>query len=129
MSAVIEVVGDSENHPALAVHLTAVVMPKFQLRPESIVLPRMSNAGPVYQGFSICKASSGKPLKVCVAEVPPGLIVGVNSHEANKSMCNVCIQCESDELPFIGVKKVGLIASDGENVENLELTVNCWSAK
>jgi hypothetical protein len=44
--------------------------------PSALVLPRASNNGPIYSGFSVCRNVEGKPITLSIAStLPEGLLV------------------------------------------------------
>ena len=105
--------------------VTGNVLPRFQLLPADIDLPRASASGPYYAARVICRNTRGSRLTVTPATVPEGLVVRVEEGEDASPVKMVTVEVP----PGVGrsgprtTRQVVLTVSDGEATTTLTLGV------
>ncbi len=70
-----------EDLPPTLIPVTGRVAAAVEVLPSLLVLPRASDAGPVYFGQCLCRSTEGKPLTVTVDSTPAGFSVQVEAVE------------------------------------------------
>jgi hypothetical protein len=89
----IEVRLDDERSSATVIPVRGSVAAPVQVSPNPLVLPRQSDAGPIFEGRCVCRSTQGKPIKVRVESIPEGLSVKAEPHESNPRVCFVRVEC------------------------------------
>lgn len=118
---------DSESGDALlAIPFEGRVLPEVELVPSTIILPRISEAGPVYQGRCLFKNSRQNPCSIEVQSAPKGLSVVVSPVPDSPTTywLQVSWQQPADQPPATGKKVARLIAKYTDRSIPMDLTVS-----
>lgn len=70
-----------EDHPPTLIPVTGRIAAAVEVLPSLLVLPRASDAGPVYFGQCLCRSTEGKPLALTIDSTPEGFSVQVEAVE------------------------------------------------
>jgi hypothetical protein len=109
----------------LTIPITANVLPRFELLPEAINLPRSSASGPLYGGYVICRSVHGSKLTLNPVTIPDDLTVRIEEAETGGPMKKVIVAVPPGKVrtgPRI-TRQVVLSAHDGEAAELLTLDI------
>jgi hypothetical protein len=111
--------------PVLSVPIHGVVVPPFQLAPATLVLPRASGSGFLYEGKSCCRSSGGGAFQLRLKEAPEGFAVDIEK-VANADAYIIMVKRASQESLPEGTGTIRLLAEQGDTCALLELPVICW---
>jgi hypothetical protein len=118
-----------QDTPALSIPFSAIIVPRFELVPASLLLPRLSGTGPIYEGKCLCRSWAGKELRLRPSVVPPGIIVKVEQRSGKREQASVTVMTGRNSIPYKGTDNVQLLVSDGDTEAMLTLPVSFWSPK
>jgi len=119
------------SEPAiLTIPITGSVLPRFELQPPDVKLPRVSASGPLYSACVICRNTSGGRLMITPATVPQDLIVRVKRGEDIDTVKVMTIEVSpgAGRTGPQSTRQVILTVSDGEITETLTLDVTVGPA-
>lgn len=71
------------EQPLLTIPVRGVVMPRIQVSPSAVVLPRVTGEGLAYSMTCFCRSTEDKPLQLVLEQAPPGLVVSIPSAEGS----------------------------------------------
>jgi hypothetical protein len=100
---------DDPARPPDTVPVTGRVAALVEALPPSVVLPRASEAGPVYWARCICRSTEGRPLKLELAEAPAGISAAVSAAEGGSGLRAIRIECKPDAIKSAGPEKVAAV--------------------
>jgi hypothetical protein len=126
LNAHIDVKCAGQEKPGMTIPVSAIVVPKFELVPGSLLLPRVSSTGPIYEGKCLCRSWTGKELRLKPFLVPRGIVVTIEKSIANNEQALVTVKAGNNDVPNKGTDSVVLFASDGETGAVLTLPVSFW---
>lgn len=117
-----------EPRPPTLIPVSGRVLGPVEISPSILLLPRSSDAGPVYFGRFVCRSTNGKPIGLSVDSVPQSLTVKVDSETSVELEKTVAI--EWDRTKDLGQKmqnprKVRLRARINGQETIVELPVFC----
>ena len=117
-----------EDHPPTKVRYGGRVAPPVEVVPSLLVLPRATEAGPVYSGQCLCRSTDDKPLTLTAESTPEGLSVHVEAVEGIPSQWIVRIEwdpAQDEDVNRQAPRKVRLRARVGNQDVPLEISVTC----
>jgi hypothetical protein len=83
--AEVRIILSGEDRPPDLVPVHGRVAAAVEASPPSLLLPRTSDAGPVYSGSCLCQSLEGKPLTLTLASAPEGLTALIMEGDAGAS--------------------------------------------
>jgi hypothetical protein len=111
-----------------AVPITGRVAALVESIPPSLVLPRVSQTGPVWSGNCLCRNYENKPVILSLESASPGLNAEVMRAEADRPLPLVRISCDPEEAKEPAKpspRVVRLRARVGDDETTLEIPVIC----
>jgi hypothetical protein len=118
--------GDA-SHPAVRVPLTATVLPRFQLVPNALVLPRARARGWTTSATCLFRHNDSGPFSLTLVEVPADLSVEIDPGKPDQSTATVTVTWK-EQLPSgtteRRVVRLRAVSSDKEQV--FTLPVSWW---
>lgn len=125
VSAAVEVHLAKEHRQPDCIRVMGRVVPPVEVQPSTILLPRVSAEGPLYDASCLCRSTNGKPLQVEAASVPAGLKATVLKGTGERLQV-IRVHCDPSELPHLARQRrqvVRLRAKAGGKESILELPV------
>ena len=105
----------NEPDRVLRLPIQGRVVPPVVVTPSSLMLPRRSADGPVFDASCFVRSVAGHPLEVELASVPDGLKVALEPIEQNPSMCKLVVRVQAGlSCPEPTKLQLGLRARAGE---------------
>jgi hypothetical protein len=103
----IHLAGDSR--PPTAIPVNARVVADVEVTPSSLVLPRSSTAGPVYEAKCICISNGGHSLALSVEDTPEGLSARVVPVEGKSDTQIIHIQADPKRMGGLDPKMPSIV--------------------
>jgi hypothetical protein len=107
--------------------VSGMVKPPVELVPRSVLLPLMTESGPLYKAKCLCRSTEGKPVTLRVESSPPGIHVHLGEGDNTSSVRTVHIEWDGkeSELPSVSTRVVRLKAGIGNTEVTLEIPIVC----
>jgi hypothetical protein len=107
--------------------VSGLVRALVDVTPRTLLLPQMSDRGPIYEAKCLCRTTEDKPVKLRVETCPPDITVRIGCEENRGHVQTIHVQWDPersgpDPQP---VRMVRLRASIGDAEVPLEITVAC----
>jgi hypothetical protein len=83
---------DDASRPPEVIPITLRVVSAVEITPSALILPRASNAGPLYYAECLCRGTQGKPLSLRLDTAPPGVSVVLSDALSDASIQRVRIE-------------------------------------
>lgn len=123
----VEVHLTDRSSPPTLVAVNGRVVGLVEISPSTVVLPRASDAGPIYVANCICRSTRASPVNLIVDDIPDGISVRVN-RIAGKGDSMIIIEWDplrDREMSRCSVRIVRLTARIRDEEMNLEIPVTC----
>jgi len=124
----IEIHLTGEHRPPTRIPVRGRIVAPVEVSPSIIVLPRTSEAGPIYSANCVCTSTSGKAIAVTVDSLPKGLAAEVEETRDDPAQQTVRVEwnptAESDAKPT-SQRTVSLRAVVDDRATKLEIRVLC----
>ena len=123
----IEIYLQGEHRPPTVIEVSGRVAAAVEVSPSNLVLPRASNAGPIYFGECVVRGTDGKAFTLTADSPPAGLSVVLGTPAADFSQA---VHIEWDpakdvQRPARGFPKVRLRANIDGTETTIEIGVYC----
>lgn len=117
---------EGRQDPAVTVPVTGRVERLIELSPHEVMLPRVSQSGPIYTANCLCRAALSKPLRLRIQKSPVDVLIQIKDVPENPSMKQVQIDAARvrDKVPAEGlVLPIALSAVAGDQTITLTLKI------
>ncbi len=124
----VQVQVSGRNRPA-SIPVFGEVVSDFQVTPSSLLLPKMSGRGPLYQADCLCRSRKNAPMTVSLAQADDGLKVELlpDQNEPDCRTVRITLDEKSLKSRMEFPKKIKLMARADDAEEPLEIRVYCRS--
>ncbi len=117
---------DNPAEPIVTVPIHGHVSPRFEILPDTLVLPRTRNSAYSYSGTCVCRSTDRKKCVIIPESIPADLRVDVKPETDSASARLVVTWVPTgDRKP--SRRTIQVRASDGEREQILLLSVTCWN--
>jgi hypothetical protein len=119
---------EGRDQPLLTVPIRGRVLPKVQVSPASIVLPRMVHETPDFTAECTLSSPAGRPLKATPTDLPAAIVVTPLDRDAAKDRAGYRLEWRAEHRPPPGETRSAMIhfrvEVDGQ-VEVVNVPVRC----
>jgi hypothetical protein len=112
--------------PILTIPITGAILPRVLVTPSTIVLPRTTGDGVVYEATCLCRSTEKKPVQLSLEKAPNGMAVTFLDDTKKSAMKLIKVSwppTEGKASHGQASEQIRLRATIGEQVENVEIRV------